>query len=78
MSRITIYQVKDNGAKVKITFDADDCGDMYISNVTNIPKKIIGEIRHLNQYSELIVLDDGTLDCHLEKLIDSRKKEKQS
>ena len=30
MAKITVYQVRDNGAKVKITFDAEEKENIYL------------------------------------------------
>ena len=75
MAKITVYQVRDNGAKVKITFDAEEKENIYISNVTNVPKNLIGKIQHWSNHSELIVVGEQEVDQVLENLVIAREKE---
>lgn len=74
MAKITFYQVYDNGAKVKITFDAEEKENIYTSNVTNVPKNLIGKIQHWSNHSELIVAGEQEVDQMLENLVIARKK----
>ena len=75
MAKITVYQVRDNGAKVKITFDAEEEENIYTSNVTNVPKNLVGKIQHWSNHSELIVVGEQEVDQVLENLVIAREKE---
>ena len=75
MVKITVYQVRDNGAKVKITFEAEEKENIYLSNVMNVPKNIVGKIKHWGNHSELIVVGEQEVDQVLENLVIAREKE---
>lgn len=78
MAKIVIYQVRDNGAKVKTSFDAEEKENIYLSKVTNVPKSLIGKIQHWNNHSELILVDESEHDEVLENLAKAREKEKMT